>query len=57
MVWRVFRLNEIHLRIDEALRAEMRRRFSNPIRILRLTQLKLSIRQRLATLALKPQRI
>ncbi len=56
MNWRAFRLNQIHLRIDDALRAEKRRVVPNPFEILRLKRLKLSIRERLVALALQPKR-
>ncbi|MGV3554802.1 MAG: hypothetical protein ACO1OD_06060 [Croceibacterium sp.] len=56
MNWRAFRLNQIHLRVDDALRAEKRRTVPNPLEILRLKRLKLSIRERLIALALQPKR-
>ena len=55
MSWRTFRLSEMHRRIDDALRAEQRRRFANPFEIQRLKKLKLAIRDRLAALARSPE--
>lgn len=54
MTWRAFRLTEWHRRIDEALRAEQRRRFPNPFEIVRLRKLKTAIKDRLAAMARKP---
>ncbi|QCI93620.1 DUF465 domain-containing protein [Novosphingobium sp. EMRT-2] len=45
-----FRLMERHQQIDEALRAERRRRWPDPLAILRLTRAKLALRQRLGRL-------
>lgn len=54
MTWRAFRLTEWHRRIDEALRAEQRRRFPNAFELVRLRKLKTAIKHRLATMARKP---
>lgn len=56
MNWRAFRLNEMHRRIDEGLRAEQRRSFPNPFEVMRLKKLKLAIKDRLAMLARKQAR-
>ena len=39
----LFRLLEMHQRIDEALRRELRRPWPEPFRIIRLQQLKLNL--------------
>lgn len=57
MSWKAFRLNEMHGRIDEALRAEQRRKVPNPFEIMRLKKLKLTIKDRLAGLSRTPQRV
>lgn len=56
MNWRAFRLNQIHRRVDDALRAEKCRTVPNPLEIVRLKRLKLSIRERLVALVLEPKR-
>jgi len=56
MSWTAFRLNEMHGRIDEALRAEQRRKLPNPFEITRLKKLKLAIKDRLAMLSRKTAR-
>lgn len=57
MSWRVFRLHEMHKRIDEALRAEQRNTFPNPFEVMRLKKLKLALKDRLAALARTPRRV
>lgn len=57
MSWRVFRLHEMHRRIDEALRTEQRRTLPNPFEVMRLKKLKLSIKDRLAMMARTPKRL
>lgn len=54
MSWQTFRLQEMHRRIDQALRAEQARRFCDPFEIMRLKRLKLAIRDRLARLRPAP---
>jgi hypothetical protein len=44
---RLFRLLEMHQRIDEALRRELRRPWPEPFRIIRLKKLKLRVKDRL----------
>lgn len=41
---RLYRLIETHQRIDRALRHELRHRWQNPIRIMRLKKLKLRVK-------------
>lgn len=44
---RFFRLLEIHQRIDDALRSELRRRWPDPLAVIRLKKLKLRVKDRL----------
>ena len=44
---RTFRLLEIHQRIDDALRRELRRRWPNHLHVTRLKKLKLRVKDRL----------
>lgn len=44
---RTFRLLEIHQRVDDALRRELRRRWPNHLRVTRLKKLKLRVKDRL----------
>jgi hypothetical protein len=44
---RTFRLLEIHQRVDEALRRELRRRWPDHLRVTRLKKLKLRVKDRL----------
>jgi hypothetical protein len=44
---RFFRLLEIHQRIDDSLRRELRRPWPEPFRIIRLKKLKLRVKDRL----------
>ena len=46
----LFRLTVTHQRLDEAIRAEMKRRLPDSIRLLRLKKLKLAVKDRLAAL-------
>ncbi len=52
----IYRLTAIHRRLDEEIRSELRRRFPDSIRLLRLKKLKLAIKDRLHHQALKPRR-
>lgn len=51
---RVFRLLERHQKLDEALRAAQRRRWTDPFEVARLKKLKLTIKDRLSRLARRP---
>ena len=44
---RTFRLLEIHQRVDDSLRRELRRRWPNHLRVTRLKKLKLRVKYRL----------
>ena len=44
----VFRLMERHQKLDRQLREAMRRRWTDPLEILRLKKLKLAVKDRLA---------
>ena len=44
---RLFPLLEMHQKIDEALRRELRRRGPDPFRVIRLKKLKLRVKDRL----------
>ena len=54
MKQRTFRLLEMHQRIDEALRRELRRRWPDPFRVVRLKKLKLHVKDRLYGLTAQP---
>jgi hypothetical protein len=43
-----FRLTSIHRSLDEAIRAEMRRRLPDSLKLLRLKRLKLAVKDRLS---------
>jgi len=43
-----FRLTHIHRNLDEAIRAEMRRRLPDSLKLLRLKRLKLAVKDRLS---------
>jgi len=44
---RSFKLFEMHQKIDEALRRELRRRWPDPLRVIQLKKLKLRVKDRL----------
>lgn len=46
----VYRLTTTHLRLDEAIRSETKRRLPDSIRLLRLKKLKLAVKDRIAAL-------
>ena len=52
---RSFRLLEMHQKIDEALRRELRRHWPNPFRVIQLKKLKLRVKDRLHGLTPKLQ--
>ena len=43
----LYRLSVVHRRLDEEIRREVRRRFPDTIRLLRLKKLKLAVKDRL----------
>ncbi len=43
----IYRLTIVHRRIDEEIRRELKRRFPDSIRLLRLKKLKLAVKDRL----------
>ena len=52
---RFFRLLEMHQRIDEALRRELRHRWPDPLRVVQLKKLKLRVKDRLHGLMPMPR--
>ena len=46
----VYRLTTTHQRLDEAIRAETKRRLPDSLRLLRLKKLKLAVKDRIAGL-------
>jgi hypothetical protein len=52
----VFRLTRIHRRLDDEIRRELKLRFPNSLRLLRLKKLRLAVKDRLFGQALKPRR-
>jgi len=52
---RFFRLLEIHQRLDEDLRRELRRRWPDPFKVVQLKKLKLRVKDRLHGLTLRPR--
>ena len=52
---RFFRLLEMHQRIDEALRRELRHRWPDPFRVAQLKKLKLRVKDRLHGLMPMPR--
>jgi len=54
---RHFRLMELHQRVDEALRRELKRRFPNGFEVLRLKKLKLRVKDRLHGLTAPRRRL
>lgn len=51
---KAYRLLEYHQRLDQKLRAEMKRRWPDIMQIARLKKLKLAVKDRLARLSSKP---
>ncbi len=52
----IYRLTVIHRKLDEEIRSELRRRFPDTIRLLRLKKLKLAVKDRLHRQLPKTQR-
>jgi hypothetical protein len=52
-----YRLSVIHRRLDEEIRFELKRRFPDAIRLLRLKKLKLAVKDRLHSHMLKARRV
>jgi hypothetical protein len=50
-------LSVIHRRLDEEIRFELKRRFPDAIRLLRLKKLKLAVKDRLHSHMLKARRV
>lgn len=49
----IYRLTVIHRRLDDEIRRELKRRFPDSFRLLRLKRLRLAVKDRLHGLALK----
>jgi hypothetical protein len=52
----MYRLTAIHRKLDEEIRRELKRRFPDNLRLLRLKKLKLAVKDRLHRDVLRPQR-
>ena len=52
----IYRLSVAHRRLEDEIRRELKRRVPDSFRLLRLKKLKLAVKDRLHSLALKPQR-
>lgn len=52
----IYRLTVVHRRLEDEIRRELKRRVPDSFRLLRLKKLKLAVKDRLHSLALKPQR-
>ncbi|CAA9514198.1 MAG: hypothetical protein AVDCRST_MAG91-1807 [uncultured Sphingomonadaceae bacterium] len=50
----LYRLTVIHRRLDEEIRRELKRRFPDSVRLLRLKKLRLAIKDRLYRIAPRP---
>ena len=55
MTGRIYRLTEIHQRIDDRLRQEGKRKLPNWLEMTRLKRMKLRIKDRIHRLMLRPQ--
>ena len=53
----IYRLSVIHRRLDDEIRRELKRRFPDTIRLLRLKKLKLAVKDRLHFQMLSLRRI
>ncbi|HEX9963930.1 MAG TPA: DUF465 domain-containing protein [Allosphingosinicella sp.] len=49
----IYRLTLVHRRLDEEIRRELQRRWPNSIRLLRLKKLRLAVKDRLYSKALR----
>lgn len=54
---RLYRLVEAHQKIDRALRQELRHRWQDPIRVMRLKKLKLRVKDLIHKFTLRPKRV
>lgn len=54
MTKNLFRLSYLHKRLDEHIRGELRKRWPDTVRLLRLRKLRLQVKARLTALVLKP---
>ncbi len=52
----MYRLSVVHKRLDEEIRRELKRRFPDNLRLLRLKKLKLAVKDRLHAMMLKARR-
>jgi len=52
-----YRMSVIHRRLDDEIRRELKRRFPDTIRLLRLKKLKLAVKDRLHSQVLKARRV
>ena len=52
----IYRLSVVHRRLDDQIGRELKRRFPDSIRLLRLKKLKLAVKDRLHGLTLKTRR-
>ncbi len=50
-----YKLTRLHARLDEQIRAEIKRRIPNSLRLFRLKRLRLDVKDRLRTRALRLQ--
>jgi hypothetical protein len=53
---RLYRLIEVHQRIDRALESERRRRWQDPFKIIRLKKLKLRIKDLISRFTRQPRK-
>lgn len=53
----LFRLSYLHKRLDDHIRGELRRRWPDTVRLLRLRKLRLQVKARLSALVLYPARV
>ena len=53
---RLYRLTEIHQRIDRSLRSELRHRWRDPVRVTKLKKLKLRVKDLMHRFTLMPGR-